>query len=250
MTQLAEVLERSPQQLTASDTGDRPRAARAAADEDRGSVSLSGDERMASEFALLARRVFFAPDTEPRRLVAVAPADSSADTAAVSAGLARACARQSGGAVCIVDANWAGGAVAQTADDRPARGLSDALFGECSLGSAAAVVEGRLWSMSPGSLAADAAANMPAGDFVATVHSLKTKFDRLVVNLAGATMHRDLTILGPVVDGVVLVIDASATRRQTARRVLADLEAAHIDVLGAVLTNRTFPIPGAIYRRL
>jgi Mrp family chromosome partitioning ATPase len=56
--------------------------------------------------------------------------------------------------------------------------------------------------------------------------------------------------LAPVVDGVVLVIDSVTSRRETARRVADELKTARIHVLGAVLTNRTFPIPPSLYRRL
>jgi Mrp family chromosome partitioning ATPase len=51
-------------------------------------------------------------------------------------------------------------------------------------------------------------------------------------------------------DGVVLVLEANATRRDAARRVKEILDAAKVSVLGVVLNNRTFPIPDVLYRRL
>jgi Mrp family chromosome partitioning ATPase len=51
-------------------------------------------------------------------------------------------------------------------------------------------------------------------------------------------------------DGVVLVLEANATRRDAARRVKEILNAANVSVLGVVLNNRTFPIPDVLYRRL
>jgi Mrp family chromosome partitioning ATPase len=51
-------------------------------------------------------------------------------------------------------------------------------------------------------------------------------------------------------DGVVLVLEANATRRDAARRVKEILDAANVSVLGVVLNNRTFPIPDVLYRRL
>jgi Mrp family chromosome partitioning ATPase len=51
-------------------------------------------------------------------------------------------------------------------------------------------------------------------------------------------------------DGVVLVVEANATRRDAARRVKEILDAAGVSLLGVVLNNRTFPVPEAIYRRL
>jgi hypothetical protein len=67
---------------------------------------------------------------------------------------------------------------------------------------------------------------------------------------SAASEHRDAAVIGPLVDGVVMVVSANATRREVARRTVANLQNAGARVLGAVLTGRTYPIPGAIYRNL
>jgi hypothetical protein len=51
-------------------------------------------------------------------------------------------------------------------------------------------------------------------------------------------------------DGIVLVLSARHTRRITARKVKEKLEGAQARLLGTVLSDRVFPIPEAIYRRL
>jgi Mrp family chromosome partitioning ATPase len=49
---------------------------------------------------------------------------------------------------------------------------------------------------------------------------------------------------------LVLVVQANATRRDAARKAKESLQAANVRLLGAVLDNRTFPIPDAIYQRI
>jgi protein-tyrosine kinase len=51
-------------------------------------------------------------------------------------------------------------------------------------------------------------------------------------------------------DGLVIVLQANATRRESARRAKQLLDECGIPVLGAVLNKRAFPIPEPIYRRL
>lgn len=51
-------------------------------------------------------------------------------------------------------------------------------------------------------------------------------------------------------DGAVLVIRANHTRREAALRAKETVLSFNADLLGAVLVNRTFPVPEAIYRRL
>jgi Mrp family chromosome partitioning ATPase len=48
----------------------------------------------------------------------------------------------------------------------------------------------------------------------------------------------------------VLIVEANRTRRETVRRLKEQLEAAQVRILGAVLDQRTFPIPEKLYRKL
>ena len=52
------------------------------------------------------------------------------------------------------------------------------------------------------------------------------------------------------VDGIILVLSARRTRRIAARKMKEMLEGAHARILGSVLSDRVFPIPQGIYRRL
>jgi Mrp family chromosome partitioning ATPase len=57
-------------------------------------------------------------------------------------------------------------------------------------------------------------------------------------------------MFGRLADGVVLVIEAHATRREAARKAKETIEASNIKLLGAVFNKRTFPIPEALYNRI
>jgi len=57
-------------------------------------------------------------------------------------------------------------------------------------------------------------------------------------------------VMGASTDGLVLVLKANSSRRETARGAIHDLRTAKVRVLGAVLNQRTFPIPQSIYDRL
>ena len=67
---------------------------------------------------------------------------------------------------------------------------------------------------------------------------------------AAAGVYNDAMVLGQLADGVVLVIEANATRREATQNVKEDLVRANVRMLGTVLNNRTFPIPKALYSRL
>jgi Mrp family chromosome partitioning ATPase len=82
------------------------------------------------------------------------------------------------------------------------------------------------------------------------VAELRAEFDFLIFDVPPAGHANDARVLGAMLDGVVLVVGAHSTYREAARKAKESLKSANVRILGAVLNNRTFPIPGAIYSRL
>lgn len=60
----------------------------------------------------------------------------------------------------------------------------------------------------------------------------------------------DMPLFCSVCDGVVLVLTANRTRKESALRAKEYLMQCNAELLGAVLEGRTFPVPEAIYQRL
>jgi hypothetical protein len=60
----------------------------------------------------------------------------------------------------------------------------------------------------------------------------------------------EATAMAQFADGMILVLSAQRTRRATAIKVKQTLERANVRLLGSVLSDREFPIPEGIYRRL
>lgn len=80
------------------------------------------------------------------------------------------------------------------------------------------------------------------------ISQVRREFEYSIV-AAPAIASRTMA-LGQLADGMVLVLSAQHTRREQARRIKAMLEEAQARLLGMVLTDREFPIPERIYRRL
>ena len=84
----------------------------------------------------------------------------------------------------------------------------------------------------------------------ARVNELRKEFDYVLVDAPPLNDYSDALALGQISDGLVLVLEANATRRESAVRIADTLRASQIRVLGAVLNKRTFPIPEGLYSRL
>jgi Mrp family chromosome partitioning ATPase len=79
---------------------------------------------------------------------------------------------------------------------------------------------------------------------------LRAAFDYVLVDAAPMNASNDAIILGGLSDGVVLMLKANTSRRETARKAVQELQSANVRTLGAVLNQRTFPIPETLYKRL
>ena len=80
--------------------------------------------------------------------------------------------------------------------------------------------------------------------------ALRREFDYAVIHAPSAGSGGEASMLGHLADGLVLVLEAHRTRRITMRNIRESLQISHVRLLGAVLTERTFPIPEGLYRRL
>ena len=79
---------------------------------------------------------------------------------------------------------------------------------------------------------------------------LKEEFGFILIDAPPVSSGADAVLLGQMTDGVILVVEANSTRREMARTAKETFEGANVKVLGAILNNRTFPIPEALYRNL
>jgi Mrp family chromosome partitioning ATPase len=79
---------------------------------------------------------------------------------------------------------------------------------------------------------------------------LRSEFDYAVIHAPPLGLTGEAEALGRLTDGLVLVLEAHRTRRLLARLAQRKLAAANVQVLGAILNGRTFPIPERLYRRI
>ena len=82
------------------------------------------------------------------------------------------------------------------------------------------------------------------------MEELRQAFRYVVVHTGSLWLNADAMLVSKWTDGVVLILEAHSTRRDTARRIKESLAAANARVLGVVLNNRTYPIPDTLYSRL
>ncbi len=108
-------------------------------------------------------------------------------------------------------------------------------------------LSGNLWLLS--ATAQEAGPPNPAS-WKSYLGEMRREFEYSIVGAPFPGEWNEATAMARFADGIILVLSAHRTRRIRARYMKNKLEAAQAHILGTVLSDRTFPIPEGIYRRL
>jgi Mrp family chromosome partitioning ATPase len=209
--------------------------------------------KVRDEIAKLVLNLFLLPaaQAQARRQVIFAGAEAGAGSSWMCARVAEVLASQVRGSVCVVDCNLRSpGLHRQFAVDNHF-GLSDALLRSDPLQQYVRQLSRKnLWLLSCGSSTENWEEKVGSGSLRLRLAELRAQFDYVLMDVASTNTCNDGIVLGSSSDGIVLVLKANCTRRDVARKALQELKAANVPVLGAVLNQRTFPIPDNIYNSL
>lgn len=209
---------------------------------------LETNDAIRDEISKLVQKLFLAPDA-PRRVV-FAATESGTGNSWMCARVAETLAAQGRGAVCVVDCNLRSPGLHQQFGVENHHGLSDALNGSGAIHQYVHRWSRNLWLLSCGGSAEGEAAKLGSDRMRSRLAELRTSFEYILIDVAPLSSCNDALILGGLSDGVVLTLKANSSRRESARQALHELQSANVRVLGAVLNQRTFPIPESVYKRL
>jgi capsular exopolysaccharide synthesis family protein len=214
--------------------------------------SSSAEGRWANEEALrLVQQIFLLQTQEPPRVVVFAGIDHGNGCSQICASVAETLAKNSHKRVCLLEANFRSPALPAMFGKTNHFGLTNALLESGPISSfAKAVVPDNLWLLSAGTLATDSPNLLTSERLQNRLDELRAEFDFVIIDAPPLIRYSDAVIVGQLSDGLVLVLEADTTRRESASSVTANLRSANVTILAAVLNKRTFPIPQNIYSRL
>jgi len=199
----------------------------------------------------LVQRLFSVADHDSPQVVLFSGVEGEAGCATICAGICEILAAQAEGPICAVDANFRSPLLHRYFRVENVKGVAEAVLESGPIQEfAQQLPECDLWVIPSGLAAAQMSFPRVSGRLQSRMAELRTRFRRIVIHSSPLDEDTDSVLLSRWTDGVVLVVEANTTRRETARRVKENLEAANVRLLGVVLTNRSFPIPEALYRRL
>ena len=214
-------------------------------------LQFSMESSQLAELAKLVQRVFLLPGSEYNRTVVFTSSDAGNGCSWICARAGELLASQVTGSVCLVDANLQTPTLHEQFGVPNHHGLADALRQGGSIrGYVSQLSRRNLALVSCGSDPNDSQAMLSSDRMRMRLSELRSEFDYVLIDCPSMSASNEAISLGSAADGVILVLKANATRKDRARSAVRDLQASKIKVLGAVLNQRTFPIPQKLYNKL
>jgi protein-tyrosine kinase len=203
------------------------------------------------EITKLVQRVYLLPGNDSPRTVVFSGAETGNGCSWVCARVAEVLAGQVSGSVCLVDANLRSPGLNEQFDVENHHGLSDALREREPIRTYVKALScPRLWLLTSGAEMEDGKNLLGSDRMKMRMSELRAEFDYVLIDTPAIASSNDATVLGSATDGLVIVLKANSSRRESARTLVHDLREAKVRLLGAVLNQRTFPIPQSIYEKL
>ena len=203
------------------------------------------------ELVKLVQLVFLLPREVSRNVVVFTAAASGNGCSSICVGAAEALAAQAEQPVCIVDSNLHSPSLHLCFDVENGRGLSEALWHGGPIREYVQELRSPNLSLLPsGAKSLPMAGTMSSSRLATRIAELRQEFRYILMDSPPLNIYSDAIALGQCADGVILIVSANSTRREAARNAKECLQNAGAQLLGAVLNNRTYPIPQAIYDRL
>ena len=206
-------------------------------------AELNVDRMMREELVKLAQRLFLLPGAF--RSVVFAGVDQENGCGRICAQVGEILDSQAPRSVCLVDCNFPSPSLHGYFGMENEGGITDAVLQSGPITDFAHRLRGaNLWLVPAGHIGPEWPALVNSERMRIRLHELTELYDHVLVNAPPAAAYVDAMHLGKLVDGMVVVLQANATRREAARKLKQDMQAARVRLLGAVLNEREFALRG------
>jgi Mrp family chromosome partitioning ATPase len=215
------------------------------------SSTLAMSDTELEELTKLVQRVFMLPGNDAPHVVPFMATESGNGCSFIVARVGDVLASHVGATICLVDANLRNPGLHSQFGVENSHGLADALRHSDPIRAfARPTSRNNLWLLTAGSSPEEAQALLASDRMRLRLSELRTDFDYVLIDCPAMNVSNDGIALGSSADGVIVVLKANTSRRETARQALQEIQNAKTRVIGAVLSQRTFPIPDSIYKKL
>jgi protein-tyrosine kinase len=201
-------------------------------------ASLEPGASAAEQYRALRTRLTHSDHATPINVILVTSPGRREGKSLTAANLSLTMAQDFQRRICVVDADLRHSRLHSFFGLSEAPGLADVLAGRASLAEALVHLEDQQITVLPaGQPSAHPAELLGSAIMRQTIETLRSQFDRVIIDAPPTGPLADLGILAPLVDSVVLVVRAGVTTKPAIQEAVASLGPAPL--LGVILNDAT-----------
>lgn len=196
--------------------------------------------------------VFLSPERTAPKAIVVTSAESGEGATQVAAGLALAgSSTEYGLRIALVEFDVRRPKIAALFGVRSVPGLAEVICDEVALADALVQPDNDRLDILPAGRTDDSSLRLLQSPRVGElVRELAASHDHVIIDAPAVNRCATAQTLAGLTDGVLLVVKAGVTRRESIAEAKKRIEYAQGKLIGVALNQREFPIPAFLYRRL
>lgn len=175
-------------------------------------------------------------------------AEGSAEDAYVIANLGIYLSHKVKHNVLVIDANLRAPALSEIFNIADRKGFTDILKGEISLEEAVCNLDSGLNILPKGESNTNLVTILNSPNLPKLIEKAKSHYDFVLITCADIKNYSDAVIISSFMDCASILINEGKIRRQVIKNALTALEKENINMIGAILNNRTYVLPKIIYK--
>lgn len=198
----------------------------------------------------LKKKILSSPDRDIKSIL-FSSAKHGEGTSTISSYFALSLSKEGGSRILIIDANLRNPVLHRVFGVQGGKGLAELLADGIEMHSVIQETRFRnLLIMPAGKCIQNPAYKFESERLKGLIGELKMEFDFAIFDSAPILPYSDTSVLAPKADGVILIVRAEETRWEVVQKAKEELEKSGAHILGTILNERQYHIPGFIYKRL
>ncbi len=203
----------------------------------------------ATSYRILAEQIQFMIKTKGYRSLLFSPVHPKEDVSSVIANVAVYLSKRMSLKVLLIDGDLRHPHLHKMfgKNERNERGLAQLLDGSLKPEDVTISVGDKITLIKAGRSLSDPGLLIDTTKFSQLLNTIRSQYDIILIQGSNLRDFRDATLVGPAVDGLIVVVGESTVRRQVVHYAVKHLREHNTKVIGAIMPNRNYLLPKFLY---
>ena len=204
--------------------------------------------KYAQSFQNISDQIYVVMKDKNLKSILITDAEGSESITTVIANIGVHLAHKAGLKVLILDANLRAPSISKTFSIANSPGLTDLLDSKTSFEDTVQDLGSHLHVLPAGEAVTNPITLLNSSIMSDVIKKAEEQYEIVFISCLDLRNFTDAVLLSSITDATAFVVNEGRVQRQVAKTAIASLEMRNVNLIGAILNNRTYVIPKLIYK--